>query len=119
MKKELPRNLAIFPISVVKDMTNLTARQIRYYEDQGLILPARNSGNQRIFSLNDIDRFLEIKTLIDQGVNIAGIKAVLSTKQELENVLPDENANGELELSGKDMDQLMKVIRTRLQFGGA
>ncbi len=64
------------------DMTNLSARQIRYYEEQGLIKPTRNDGNQRMFSLEDIERFIEIKTLIKQGVNIAGVKAIFASRQQ-------------------------------------
>jgi MerR family glutamine synthetase transcriptional repressor len=66
------------------EMTNLSARQIRYYEEQGLIKPSRNDGNQRMFSLNDIERFIEIKTLIQQGVNIAGVKAIFASRQQEE-----------------------------------
>ena len=33
-----------------------------------------------MFSLNDIDQTLEIKDLIDQGVNLAGIKEIFSVK---------------------------------------
>ncbi len=66
------------------DMTSLSARQIRYYEEQGLIKPSRNEGNQRMFSLDDIEKFIEIKSLIKQGVNIAGVKAIFAARQEEE-----------------------------------
>ena len=36
-EKELRRSLAVFPIGTVMKLTDLTARQIRYYEDQGLM----------------------------------------------------------------------------------
>ena len=42
-EKELRRSLAVFPIGSVMKLTDLTARQIRYYEDQGLISPDRTS----------------------------------------------------------------------------
>lgn len=77
MKNEIPDDLATFPISVVTDLTELTARQIRYYEEQGLITPARNNGNRRVYSIKEINRLNEIRALIDQGINIAGIKAML------------------------------------------
>ncbi|WP_078429656.1 MerR family transcriptional regulator [Alkalihalobacterium alkalinitrilicum] len=113
MNKNFPRHVAIFPISVVKEMTQLTARQIRYYEEQGLIKPARNEGNQRIFSLNDIDRFIEIKSLIDQGVNIAGIKAIFFSKyQDQENVIPKQNERSMLRFSDKEWDDLIEKYRT-------
>ena len=73
-EKELRRNLAIFPIGSVMKLTDLTARQIRYYEDQQLITPERTEGNRRMYSLNDMDRLLEIKDYIAEGHNIAAIK---------------------------------------------
>ncbi|WP_163539436.1 MerR family transcriptional regulator [Gracilibacillus sp. YIM 98692] len=77
MNHDIPDHVATFPISVVKDLTNLSGRQIRYYEEQGLITPARNEANRRIFSLQDIERLKKIKKYIDQGINIAGIKAMM------------------------------------------
>ena len=44
-EKELRRSLAVFPIGTVMKLTDLTARQIRYYEDQGLIQPQLTAGN--------------------------------------------------------------------------
>lgn len=73
-EKELRRSMAVFPIGTVMKLTDLTARQIRYYEDQGLIMPERTAGNRRMYSLNDMDRLLEIKDFLDEGLNIAAIK---------------------------------------------
>ncbi|MGO4890034.1 MerR family transcriptional regulator [Anaerobacillus sp. MEB173] len=94
-------------------MTDLTARQIRYYEDQGLITPARNEGNQRIFSLNDIDRFLEIKSLINKGLNIAGVKTVLSSRTDKENALPTENET-RLKLSEEEWRQIAEIVQRKM-----
>lgn len=110
LKKDVPRDIALFPISVVKEMTNLTARQIRYYEEQGLIKPARNDGNQRLFSLNDIDCFLEIKSLIDKGVNIAGIKAVFDSKIQQTSFLPSQDEKAEI---AKDWEDLVQIARQK------
>ena len=74
------RSMPLFSIGIVKSLTDLTARQIRYYEEHNLIHPARTDGNQRLFSFNDVDRLLEIKELIEKGINLAGIKQVLSIK---------------------------------------
>ncbi len=35
-----------------------------------------------MFSLNDVDVLLEIKDLLDQGINMAGIKKVFAMKNE-------------------------------------
>lgn len=77
MGNEIPEDVATFPMSVVKDLTKLSGRQIRYYEEQGLVHPVRNDGNRRLFSLKDIERLKRVKSLIDQGINIAGIKAMI------------------------------------------
>jgi len=108
MSNEIRRNMALFPIGIVMKLTDLTARQIRYYEEQGLIKPARNEGKQRIFSLNDIDRLLEIKELLEKGVNIAGIKEVYLTKKQEENIIPSKNDKTEKDLSDQEVSQLLK-----------
>jgi MerR family glutamine synthetase transcriptional repressor len=107
MSNEIRRNMALFPISIVMQLTELTARQIRYYEEHALITPARNQGKQRIFTLNDIDRLLEIKDLIDQGVNIAGIKAVYHLKAKEEKVVASHEPVKE-DLTEKEVHQLLK-----------
>ncbi|WP_430131327.1 MerR family transcriptional regulator [Neobacillus pocheonensis] len=103
--------MPLFPIGTVMQLTELTARQIRYYEEHQLISPARTEGNRRLFSLNDIDRLLEIKDLIDQGVNMAGIKQLFLVKQEQSNVLAQDAEKAKRELTD---DQLRKLLRNEL-----
>lgn len=81
-EKEFHRSLAVLPIGTVMKLTDLSARQIRYYEEQSLVTPERNKGNQRMFSLNDIDRLLEIKDYLNEGMNIAGIRYIFKEKAE-------------------------------------
>lgn len=81
-EKELRRSMSVFPIGTVMKLTDLTARQIRYYEEQNLIHPERSEGNRRMYSLNDIDTLLEIKDYLADGLNMAGIKRVYEMKQE-------------------------------------
>ncbi|MDQ0255102.1 MerR family glutamine synthetase transcriptional repressor [Evansella vedderi] len=111
MINKIPRHLAIFPISFVEEVTNLSGRQIRYYEEQGLLHPVRNKGNQRIFSLNDIERLSEIKALIDKKVNVAGIKAIFSSKEQRENlILKDEVVNS---FSKEELEEILVRVQMR------
>lgn len=82
MSDDLRRNMALFSIGTVMKLTDLTARQIRYYEQHELIRPVRTEGNQRLFSFNDVDRLLKIKEMIEKGINIAGIKEMMSPAEE-------------------------------------
>ena len=89
-EKELRRNLAVFPMSSVMQLTDLTARKIRYYEEQELIFPERNAGNNRLFSLNDIDRLLDIKEMLSDDFSIKEIKKQFLKIEQKEKQLSEE-----------------------------
>ncbi|MBB3110371.1 MerR family glutamine synthetase transcriptional repressor [Paenibacillus phyllosphaerae] len=111
MGDDIRRNMALFPIGIVMKLTDLTARQIRYYEQHELIVPARTAGNQRLFSFNDVERLLEIKSLIEKGVNIAGIKQVMnpvSKESEEATVVTDQSEVKRRELSDAQLHRLLK-----------
>ncbi|MEK6190252.1 MAG: MerR family transcriptional regulator [Carnobacterium alterfunditum] len=83
-EKELRRSMSVFPIGTVIKLTELSARQIRYYEEQDLIDPMRNEGNRRMYSLNNIDVLLEIKDYLSDGINMAGIKRIYTLQESQE-----------------------------------
>ena len=76
--KEFQKNLPVFSIGVVTKITQLSARQIRYYEEKKLFTPKRTEGNTRLFSLNDIDSLLTIKELLNKGFNIKAIDEIIN-----------------------------------------
>ncbi len=113
MSDDVRRNMALFPIGIVIKLTGLSARQIRYYEQQLLIAPARTSGNQRLFSFVDVDRLLEIRALIEKGINIAGIKVVMAPIMEEEIspiiVATKESEEKRKEMSDKELYELLHM----------
>lgn len=112
MDDSIRRNTPLFSMSIVGKLTGLSARQIRYYEEHHLINPERTQGNRRLFSFIDVERLLEIKTLLDKGVNLAGIKHVLGEKLHQGAVLPVNNEPAmKPDLSD---DELMKLLRQEL-----
>jgi MerR family transcriptional regulator, glutamine synthetase repressor len=113
--KEIRRSMPLFPIGTVMQLTELTARQIRYYEEHQLISPARTDGNRRTFSLNDIDRLLEIKDLIDQGVNMAGIKQLFLIKAQQLNSTQQPIEKAKREVTD---EQLRNLLRNELMHSG-
>lgn len=72
--KEIRKSLAVFPIGTVMEITGLSARQIRYYEEYSLITPKRSETNRRLYSLNDIDRILDISDLMGEGMTLKGVQ---------------------------------------------
>ncbi|MBY6050251.1 MerR family transcriptional regulator [Cytobacillus firmus] len=109
--------MPLFPIGTVMQLTDLTARQIRYYEEHQLISPARTDGNRRLFSLNDIDVLLEIKDLIDQGVNMAGIKQLFFVKEQQ---ALTETMNKQAEKARRDLsdEEIRKLLRKEIVQAG-
>ncbi|MGF2383929.1 MerR family transcriptional regulator [Lentilactobacillus otakiensis] len=104
-EKELRRSMSVLPIGTVMKLTDLTARQIRYYEQQELIKPLRNEGNRRMYSLNDVDRLLEIKDYLDDGLNISGIKEVYKKQNQLED---ERKRNLEKGLTDSDVRKILQ-----------
>ncbi|WP_203648649.1 MerR family transcriptional regulator [Secundilactobacillus yichangensis] len=90
-EKELQRSKSVLPIGTVMKLTDLTARQIRYYEEQQLVIPKRTEGNRRMYSLNDIDKLLEIKDYLNDGINMAGIKAIYAQQKKRADDLQNES----------------------------
>lgn len=114
---EIRRSMPLFPIGIVMQLTELTARQIRYYEEHQLISPARTDTNRRLYSLNDIDKLLEIKDLIDQGINMAGIKQLFLMKDQQPHA---EQANKQDEKVRRELsdNELRKLLRKELMQAG-
>lgn len=109
--------MALFPIGIVMKLTDLTARQIRYYEQHELIQPARTAGNQRLFSFNDVERLLEIKALIEKGVNIAGIKQVMNPVGEGGDDGTIINEQSEVKRRELSDSQLHRMLKQELMAG--
>jgi MerR family glutamine synthetase transcriptional repressor len=114
---EIRRNMALFPIGIVMKLTGLTARQIRYYEQHELIQPARTAGNQRLFSFNDVERLLEIKALIEKGVNIAGIKQVMNPVGDSSEELTFIDEHSEVKRRELTDSQLHRLLKQQLMSG--
>lgn len=72
--KEFRKSLSVFPIGTVMELTGLTARQIRYYEEYELIKPKRSESNRRLYSLNDVDKILDIGDLMEEGMTLKGVQ---------------------------------------------
>ena len=120
MSSEIRRNMPLLPISIVMQLTELTARQIRYYEEHELVHPHRTEGNRRMFSLNDVDILLEIKDLLEQGVNMAGIKRVFALKEEEEAKKVEQKEISDAELRKvlrEELRQSQRMQKTSIRQG--
>lgn len=91
-QKHIKRSLPVFPIGTVMMLTDLSARQIRYYEEQGVVIPKRSQTNRRLYSLNDIDTLLDIKDYLNEGLTLFAIRKLLSGKLKIQqSILTDDD----------------------------
>ncbi|WP_454194283.1 MerR family transcriptional regulator [Nocardia sp. Marseille-Q1738] len=64
-------------ISELAELTGVSARALRHYEDRGLLVPARNSSGYREYSESDVTRVAQIKTMVSAGLGTAAIRKYL------------------------------------------
>jgi MerR family transcriptional regulator, heat shock protein HspR len=72
----------VYGISVAADLVGLGPQALRLYEQRGLLEPDRTDGGTRRYSQNDVDRLHRIRQLLGDGLNIAGIAAVLALERD-------------------------------------
>ncbi len=93
-----------------KGKTGLSSRQIRYYDQQDLIFPDRSSGNQRLFSENDIKRLAKIKDLLADGNSIETVRSKLRTPEVDQNFEVESGFDDHFDYySDVDLDSLYPV----------
>lgn len=64
-------------LAKVSELTKVSPRMLRYYENLGLIQPHRASNNYRIYTQKDIENIKKIKILNDAGMNLKDIHVLL------------------------------------------
>lgn len=79
-----PEQQPVYTMAIAVRMVEIPAYTIRWLEDHELVHPARTEGNQRLFCEEDIELLREIAGLLEEGVNLAGIRAIFRLKHQLE-----------------------------------
>lgn len=73
---------AVYVISVAAELAGMHPQTLRIYERRGLVLPARTTGGNRRYSDADIARLRRIAELASIGMNLEGIRHVMSLEEE-------------------------------------
>jgi MerR family transcriptional regulator/heat shock protein HspR len=91
LKKRRGRNLmtapevdpsrGVYGISVAAELVGMGTQNLRLYERRGLLEPDRTGGGTRRYSSDDVERLRRIGELLDAGLNLAGIAAVLDLEE--------------------------------------
>lgn len=72
----------VISIGIVSELTGLSVRQIRYYEERKLIYPQRSSRGTRKYSFADVERLMDIANKREDGVQTAEILKDMRKKEQ-------------------------------------
>ena len=99
-------------ISVVAELTGLHPQTLRQYDRLGLVQPGRASGRGRRYSAIDVARLRRVVELTSEGVNLEGVRRILTLEAEV-GALRERAAQLEELLQGQGQVQ----GRSRAPFG--
>ncbi len=99
-------------IQHVEELVGITRKNIRFYEDQGLLSPKRAENGYREYHEEDIRRLKQIKFLRKLFVPIEEIRLVLSGEIPLEDCL--EHRLRDIEKQRMNLDELQTVTEDLL-----
>ena len=95
----------VYTISVAARLVAVHPQTLRLYERFGLVRPARNRSNNRLYSDLDIERLRQIQRLTGVGLNLAGVEVVLdllermdAMRREMEEAMAQSQAEMEREI---------------------
>ena len=77
-----PRARGVYAISVAAELTGAAVQNLRVYERRGLVDPSRTDGGTRRYSDDDLDRVRRILSLLEDGLNLAGVAMVLDLEAD-------------------------------------
>jgi len=76
---KIEKNTPIYPIRTAAQLLGISISTLRMYEKEGLIIPHKTEGNQRIYSEADLERLRCIRHAINETkISINGIKSIYS-----------------------------------------
>ena len=64
-------------MAAVRALTGLSDRQLRYYDQQGLVVPRRSPGGHRLYTAAEVDRLLRVRELLSAGLTVRQVAALL------------------------------------------
>ena len=87
----MDRDRGVYTISVAAEIVGTSVQNLRVYESRGLLTPSRTEGGTRRYSENDLARLQRIVSLLDAGLNLAGIAMVLELEQDNADLVADND----------------------------
>lgn len=75
------RTTPVYTIGAAARLTGIPIWTLRWIEKHGLLRPDRTSGRQRLYSDAEMALLRAVRDLMEQKVNLAGIRVILKMRQ--------------------------------------
>ncbi|TCM37901.1 MerR family transcriptional regulator [Kribbella sp. VKM Ac-2568] len=76
-------------IAEAADLVGLSAHTLRYYEQQGLVRPARNSSGYREYSASDLRRLVFLMRMRVSGMTMQDLKLYIALVEQGASTIPE------------------------------
>jgi MerR family transcriptional regulator/heat shock protein HspR len=70
----------VFAIAIAAELSGLHPQTLRQYDKIGLVSPRRTAGKSRRYSMHDIAQLREVAAMSAEGVNLEGLRRVVSSR---------------------------------------
>lgn len=98
-------------ISSAADLLDMHPQTLRKYERLGLVQPLRTLGSMRVYRRDELDRLRLIKSLVDEaGINLAGIRRLLSIAEVVERLRPLLAGDDVHERVAAEFDEIVRIL---------
>nr|WP_224167477.1 MerR family transcriptional regulator [Arthrobacter sp. StoSoilA2] len=106
-------------MSVAAELVGTGQQNIRQYERKGLLTPERTDGGTRRYSEQDLETLRRIGALLDEGLNLAGVKRVLELEAANRGLTEDNRGladdNRELRADNRGLKEDNRGLRKDLK----
>lgn len=99
-------------IKQVEELVNITSKNIRFYEDQGLLFPERAENGYREYHEKEIEILKKIKLFRKFDISISDIKSILNNEKSLRDCL--DKSITELKKRQSDLEKMQILAESML-----
>lgn len=103
-----------YGIGEVSDIAGISTRTLRYYEEAGLLVPARTANGYRRYAPADLDRLQEILLLRHMGMSVAEIPSALSATEDERRQMLARHL-GALKAERERLDTLIRTVERTIE----
>ena len=83
----------VMSIGIVRELTGLSERKIRYYEERKLIVPYRSKKGTRLYSFTDIESLVAISKKVESGAKTYDLRQEMRKEEQARKALIQQQVN--------------------------